>query len=597
MSKRFTAATWLVLLLAGLAGCSTSAPKGAGEGRNTLARIDSELGKASASVQGAATQSKAQDSLLPPLQFELPKAAAEAVEPRFDLVVSKAPAAQVFMAIVANTPYSMLVPSDLTGTVSVSLKSVTVREALESLRDIYGYDFRINGKRIQILPNTMQTRVFQVNYLAGKRSGSSDLRVTASSITAQSTGGTSGSATATGGAPSSSGSYSVKANDTSRVSMSSESDFWNDLKLALGALVGGEGGRGVILSPLSGIILVKGMPHELRAVEDYLRATQLIIERQVMLEAKIVDVALNDEFQAGVNWAFFGGHNGSHPTRVGGGLAQSGASLNTSGTVNVGSNIAILPGTGGALATSAASRGFFGLSLQSDNFSSLIQFLETQGNVQVLSSPRIATLNNQKAVLKVGSDEYYVTNVSTTTTTGTGGAATTSPTITLQPFFSGISLDVTPQIDENSNIILHVHPSVSVVAEKQKTIDLGTLGNFVLPLATSAINETDSIVRVRDGNIVAIGGLMKQDQADSRTQVPGLGDAPGIGALFGQRAKTLQKRELVILIKPTIILNDASWAADLAETQARIREFNRSEPARAEAKAGTSGDGDAGGGK
>ena len=99
----------------------------------------------------------------------------------------------------------------------------------------------------------------------------------------------------------------------------------------------------------------------------------------------------------------------------------------------------------------------FGLALATSNFASLLTFLETQGNVQVLSSPRLATLNNQKAVLKVGTDEFFVTGVSTTSTT-TGSATQTSPTITVQPFFSGIVLDVTPQIDEDGNIILHVHP-------------------------------------------------------------------------------------------------------------------------------------------
>ena len=350
--------------------------------------------------------------------------------------------------------------------------------------------------------------------------------------------------------------------------MTSDTDFWGELKIALTALVGSEGGRGVILNPMSGVVLVKGMPQDLRAVENYLRATQLIIERQVMLEAKIVDVSLNDEFQSGINWGYFGGIN----NRFALGVAQPGATLATTGIFGT-TTLGVQPGSGGGLSADTSSKGFFGLSLQSDNFASLIQFLETQGTVQVLSSPRVATLNNQKAVLKVGSDEYYVTNISTSTTTNTAGGSTASPTITLAPFFSGISLDVTPQIDENNNIILHVHPAVSVVAEKQKVIDLGTLGNFVLPLATSSINETDSIVRVRDGNIVAIGGLMKQDQSDSRVQVPGLGNVPGLGHLFGQRAKALQKRELVILIKPTVIQGGQSWAPDLAETQRRLKEF------------------------
>ena len=565
ISRGFRTALPAAVVILMLAGCAGTGSKAGGSSGDTLARIDGELTGAAASLKPATAQ-KVQDSMLPPLSVDLPKAAADAVEPRFDLVVSKAPAAQVFMALVANTPYSMLVSPEVSGTISVSLKNVTVREALESIRDLYGSDFTVRGTRIQVQPNSAQTRVFQVNYLAGKRSGASDLRVSASSISMQSGSSTSGSSGSTTTTTSSS---TARPSDSSRVSMSSEADFWNELKIALNALVGSGEGKSVILNPMSGVVLVRGMPSDIRTVENYLRATQLIIERQVMLEAKIVDVSLSDEFQSGVNWAAFSGTS----SRGAIGVSSANTTLGTSGTLALGGSASVVPGSGGSLTTGSTGGGFNGLALQTNNFAALISFLETQGNVQVLSSPRIATLNNQKAVLKVGADEFYVTNV-TTSTSSSGSSTTTSPTITLQPFFSGISLDVTPQIDDANNIILHVHPAISVVSEKQKQIDLGTLGNFVLPLATSTINETDSIVRVQDGNIVAIGGLMKQEQSDGRAQVPGLGDLPVAGSLFGQRSKSLKKRELVILIKPTLIQGEAQWAQDVSDTQARIREFN-----------------------
>ena len=178
--------------------------------------------------------------------------------------------------------------------------------------------------------------------------------------------------------------------------------------------------------------------------------------------------------------------------------------------------------------------------------------------MSVLSSPRIATLNNQKAVLKVGTDELYVTGV-TTTTTSSGNSSVSSPTLDLQPFFSGIALDVTPQVDEQGNVMLHVHPSISRVTEQTKDIDLGELGNYRLPLATSAINEIDSLVRVRDGEIVAIGGLMKQETRNERNGVQGLQDMPGVGGLFRQTSELNSKRELVILLKPTVIRDDRPW--------------------------------------
>jgi MSHA biogenesis protein MshL len=339
----------------------------------------------------------------------------------------------------------------------------------------------------------------------------------------------------------------------------------------------------VIVNPGPGVVLVKAFPSDIRAVENYLRITQLIVERQVMLEAKIIEVALNEEFQAGVNWNQFGGTN----NRFAYGPAQPGTVLNTTNRSGfdasnvaqsgagaiLGPGVGVLPGAGGITAATKLGSGFFGLAFQSANFAALLNFLETQGNVQVLSSPRIASINNQMAVLKVGVDEFFVTNVSSTVTSS-GNNNVTTPSITLQPFFSGIALDVTPQIDGENNIVLHVHPSISLVQAKQTVIDLGTLGQFTLPLANSAVNETDSVVRVQDGNIVAIGGLMKQEQSSDANGFPGTTASSVWGLLFGTRNSYLRKREIVILIKPTIIHNESSWKDDLIETQGRMQQLD-----------------------
>jgi MSHA biogenesis protein MshL len=219
---------------------------------------------------------------------------------------------------------------------------------------------------------------------------------------------------------------------------------------------------------------------------------------------------------------------------------------------------------GGAAGQTAGA--LFGLAFQTSNFAALLNFLESQGNVHVLSSPRIATLNNQKAVLKVGTDDFFVTNVSTTTTTGGTGPSTTTPSVTLQPFFSGIALDVTPSIDENGEIILHVHPSVSQVSTVNKTVDLGSAGGSIsLPLASSSISETDSIVRARDGQIVAIGGLMRQAASNDNSGLPGL---PKL--VFGQTNQHSEKRELVILLKPTVVDNDKDWSDDITHSRDRF---------------------------
>lgn len=509
-------------------------------------------------------------SLMPPLS--LPTVADAAVpEPRFDLSVVNAPASQVFMALVSGTRYSMLLPQDVGGTVTVSLRDVTLMEALDTIRELYGYEYRVQGQRIFIEPNSMASRVFQINFLSSRRQGSSDLRVTGSSLTG---GGSGASGTSASAASGSASGGAAAGSDTSRVSMTTESDFWGDLRRALAAIVGAADGRSVVVNASSGVVLVRALPNELRMVEKYLKATQLIAERQVMLEAKIIDVTLSEDFQAGINWgAFKSGPNSFSAA----GTAQSGATLTAgAGTVQTaGTALSVTPGQFGSIAAAATGKGFIGLAFQTSNFAALLNFLETQGSVSVLSSPRIATLNNQKAVLKVGSDEMFVTNVSSSTTTTTTGSVS-SPSVTLQPYFSGISLDVTPQIDDSGNIILHVHPAVSTVVEKEKTINLGALGSYVLPLATSSINETDSIVRVQDGNIVAIGGLMRQEQTSDRSQLPGATSL--VANALGQRSATLRKRELVILIKPTLIDGDRAWAQDIKDVQERVRGFRSGRP-------------------
>ena len=554
----------LLPLAVALTGCE-SFQKAPGA---TFDRVTQEMRQAQASLPKNTNDALSQ-AMLPPLQLDAPEPQAKRAEPRFDLAVSNAPAAQVFMALVAGTRYSMLVPPEVSGSLTLNLKNVTVREVLEAIRELYGYEFRYQGTRIYIQPNTLQTRIFQINYLAGKREGQSDVRVTSGSISTGQQNTNPGQATQSVPVGGNNTSYSMPS---SQIQTTQNSDFWRDLSAALKSIVGNQEGRSVIINPASGVVMVKAFPVEIRAIEDYMRMTQLIVERQVMLEAKILEVALSEDFQAGINWAWFGG--GSNRYAVG--SVNPGASLSGSGAISTG-DVSVVPGAVGSAIATELGKGLFGLAFQATNFASLLNFLETQGNVQVLSSPRIATINNQKAVLKVGTDDFYVTNVSSTVTSS-GTSNVTTPTITLQPFFSGIALDVTPQIDGENGIVLHVHPSISNVKENQKIINLGTLGTYTLPLASSTVNETDSIVRVQDGNIVAIGGLMKQEQSSGGTGLPGASQASGFGWLFGTKTRGLQKSEMVILLKPTIIRNGSSWKEDLAETEARMQQFDPRKP-------------------
>ena len=571
-----------VLLALALAGCAAPPPyKG-----NVDPRVIREVSTAT-TPKSEALPPAVESALLPPPRMEMPSARGEPIDQRFDLSVANAPAQQVFNSLVVGTRYSMLLQPGISGTITINLKDVTLREALDAIRELYGYDFRFEGARIYVRSAGLQTRVFQVNYMLGQRRGTSDVRVQSSAVSdvaAASSAAPGTAATAlTPGTPFT----ASRALESARVSTRQESDFWSDLRTALTAIVGGGEGRQVVITAQSGVVLVRAMPSELTAVENYLRASRLSLERQVMLEAKIIEVTLSDGYQSGINWALLN-------RNVSFGQVTDQTSLNnrasglplTSGGLAVapGQSIATpISGTGQALTSAALlannpGAGIFGLAMQVSNFASLLQFLQTQGNVQVLSSPRIATLNNQKAVLKVGTDQFFVTNITstaTTTATTVGAVASTPiPSVTVQPFFSGIVLDVTPQIDENDQIILHVHPSVSTVSTDNKIITLGTAGELNLPLARSDVSETDTVVRVGDSNLVALGGLMKLDVQDNRGGLPGAQEA-GIGGLSNTNRQVV-KKELVILLKPTIIRSDATWQQDLRDARGRLESLGAS---------------------
>ena len=272
-------------------------------------QVESELSQAAQGRAKPAQPEAVSQALLPPLTVEMPKAGSKPLEPRFDLVVNNAPANQVFMALVSGTRYSMLVHPDIKETISVNLKDVTLHEALEAIRELYGYEYKIQGTRIYIQPVTMQTRLFQVNYLAGRRVGRADVRVTSGSIQtpsapSQPPGAAEAAAlTPAPVAPAAGG--AAQSIESSRVTTTSNNDFWAEINDSIVSIIGKEGGRSVVVNPTAGVILVRAMPNELRSVEQYLKAMSLVVERQVMLEAKIIEVTLSDQFSTGINWAAF----------------------------------------------------------------------------------------------------------------------------------------------------------------------------------------------------------------------------------------------------------------------------------------------------
>ena len=216
-----------------------------------------ELAKAAEQQRDETQKSGVGKALLPPLAVEMPKVDGKAIEPRFDLVVNNTPATQVFMAVVTGTRYSMVVHPSVKDSISVNLKDVTVFEALDTIRELYGYEYKVMGTRILIQPLALQTRVFQVNYLHSLRKGTSDVHVTSGSIS-DSAGGTSAAATAGATTPSTG---NATARETSHVTTTSSNDFWADLVNTLKAIVGTEAGRNVVVNPQSGVVVVLSLIH------------------------------------------------------------------------------------------------------------------------------------------------------------------------------------------------------------------------------------------------------------------------------------------------------------------------------------------------
>lgn len=541
----------LVLLL--LAGCASSSERGAGPAEGpTLERIRAAVSDGARSNASDETPPEVEQALMPEVAPALP---GDVDESRFDLSVRDVPARPFFMGLVEGTPYNMVIHPDVDGAITLELKDVTVPQVMEIARRVFGYEYERQDNGYIVLPARMQSHIYQVDYLNVSRLGESNTRVNSGQV-----------ASAGGGGDDESNGDSADEQrvrtPSSRIKTQSDSNFWGRLRATVQSLIGDGDGRSVIVDPDAGLVVVRAMPGEHRDVAAYLEQAQTNLQRQVILEAKIIEVTLSEAHQAGINWAALSeGDNGDI------GFVGGAELVNGTNTALADPNLGLID-TNSIAGQTPDFGGLFAVGALTTDFAALIRLLDTQGDVQVLSSPRVSTVNNQKAVIKVGSDEFFVTDVESDQNVGT---ATTSESVDIEltPFFSGIALDVTPQIGRSGEVTLHVHPTVSEVVDQEKTLTVANRTQ-TLPLALSTIRESDSIVRARDGQVIVIGGLMQDQSNRRRAKSGGLGDIPIIGALFRQRADTSRQSELVILLRPIIADSASVWRDELDGVSRRL---------------------------
>lgn len=458
-------------------------------------------------------------ALLPGIQTHLPTSE-QSSEKHFNLSVKDVSAQSFFMGLVKDTKYNMIVSPEVSGTISLSLKNVTIPEVIQAVQDIYGYAYKQTSYGFQVFPKKLETRIFSVNYLNLSRTGESQTTISSGQMPSGSSRQTSNS----GG------------ESASSVKTTSTSDLWKELEKTLNAIIGTEEGRSVIINPQAGIIVIKAYPNELSKIAQYLDDVQGVMNRQVIIEAKVLEVTLRAEYQSGVDWNILGLKVHSHNI--------SKESLQTFTE-------------------------FLTLDMHKGNaFTSVIKLLNKQGHVRVLSSPHISTLNNQRALIKIGEDRYFVTHIGSAIISNAASNDATQD-VDLTPFFSGIALDVTPQIGPNNDVTLHIHPIISNVEEDKKEITVGGKESNI-PLAASSIRESDNIIRAHSGQVVVIGGLMETKNVHSKSSTPGADKIPLINGLFRGESDKTSKTELVILLRP-IIVDHSSWNKQLQSTGERFK--------------------------
>jgi MSHA type pilus biogenesis protein MshL len=447
--------------------------------------------------------------------------------------------------------------NDVTGTVTLEIRDLPLNEMMRALLEASDCIWSSEGGLIRV--HNTETRTFYVDYLRLSRKGVGQSSAVLNSGTTggSSGGGTSGGGGGGGGGNGGGGNGGGGGGSTSwggsSINLTADNpiDFWKELKEELGFVLTEKGKGSLSINMTAGILQVTDRPSALKRVENYLKGVETSIHRQVDLEARVYSVTLSDQFQFGIDWV--------HVAKAyGGSLGFGGATLPVA---NGGSQLAdsALGGLNRTVGSTTPGDNLSTIVFKNFNTEAAINALQLQGTVEVISKPRVRTLNNQTAMIKVGEDVPFF-NSSTTFLPGSTfqGSIPLQQTV-VSTITVGTILSLTPQISEDNWVSLDISP----VLTSLKAVVLGGIGSGSSSGSTSATapdldtKQASTIVRVHDGNTIVIGGLIQTQKSKNLKKIPLLGDIPWIGrVLFTGTFEAKQKNELVIFVTPHIIQAD-----------------------------------------
>ncbi|HYR84409.1 MAG TPA: hypothetical protein VE422_10060 [Terriglobia bacterium] len=424
---------------------------------------------------------------------------------------------------------NLVMGPEISGTLTIDLRGVTLLQALDAILPPRNLSYTIVDGMLRVTRILPENRQFSFDYITTQRTLSRSLSATSSAggggafggTFAGAVGGTAGGMSTGFGASGGGGGGS-----SSSLSGAESTNLLQDVQTGLDALKSADGK--IIYNRMAGIIFVTDYPVNLDAIGSFLESVQNAVHRQVVIEAKIVEVKLNDDSQVGVNWT-----------------AVLGNTLRIEQPLSV---------AGGSISVGATFR----------DFNATLTALANQGKVDVLSSPTVSTLNNQPAIIRVGTqDVFFTTTVQVDPRTGTIVQTATVPSTINE----GIVLDVTPQISADGIIMMNIHPTVT-----ERTGQATSPQGATVPIVD--VRETDTVVRLRQGETVFIGGLISDRKLVTINKVPVLGDVPVFGNLFRRTVKENKKTDLVILLTPRVldIRSSVDYTRGRMEDQDRLRQ-------------------------